>query len=231
MRPGRRSRCSSSTTTRSSAGASRDLLEAEPDIDGGRRGRHRRVGPGPDPGAAAGRRRPRRAAARRRRGRRCAGRSAPRMPEVGLPDAHLVRRRRGAVRRDHGRRGRVRAQADPRHRPGRRGPHGRRRAVAAGPARRPSAVLERLRQRRRRADPLAGAHRAGAPDPRADRRGADQPADRRADVPGREDREELRVRAARQAGHGAPHPGGRLRGPRVRRPARHRPRALPGSRN
>jgi two-component system, NarL family, response regulator DevR len=37
-------------------------------------------------------------------------------------------------------------------------------------------------------------------------------------VPGREDGEELRVRAVRQAGHGAPHSGGRLRGARVRRP-------------
>ena len=56
---------------------------------------------------------------------------------------------------------------------------------ADGPAARPVA-------RKRSA---GRAVRAGAQDPGADRGGADQPADRRADVPGREDREELRVRA------------------------------------
>ena len=37
-------------------------------------------------------------------------------------------------------------------------------------------VLDRMRPRRRRPDPLAGADRPGAADPGADRRGADQPA-------------------------------------------------------
>ena len=45
----------------------------------------------------------------------------------------------------------------------------------------------------------------------AHRGGADQPADRRAHVPGREDGEELRVPPAREAGAGAAYPGG---GPR-----------------
>ena len=49
-------------------------------------------------------------------------------------DPHLVLRRRGAVRLDHGRRGRLPAQADQGHRPRRRGAAGRRRAVAARPA-------------------------------------------------------------------------------------------------
>ena len=67
------------------------------------------------------------------------------------PDPDLVRRRRGAVRGDHGRRRGLRAQADPRHRSGRRGPPGGRRAVVARP----------------------GGHRAGAgADPRTAVRGA-----------------------------------------------------------
>jgi len=51
------------------------------------------------------------------------------------------------------------------------------------------------------------------------RRGTDQPADRRADVPGREDRQELRVQRAGQAGHGAAHPDRRAghQAPRPRR--------------
>src|ERR1700749_4352638 len=70
-------------------------------------------------------------------------------------------------------------------------------------------------------DAGAGSHltdRPGAPHPGADRQRPDQPADRRAAVPGREDGQELRVGAVRQARHGAPHPGRRLRRPGVRRP-------------
>ena len=74
-------------------------------------------------------------------------------------------------------------------------------------------LMARLRDQRASATRWPACHAAGAQDPRADRRGPDQPADRRADVPGREDGEELRVRPVRQARHGTPHPGRRLRGP------------------
>ena len=98
------------------------------------------------------------------------------------------------------------------------------RTVASGQSmldpRAASQLMARLRDQSARQRPAGRADRPGAQDPGADRGGADQPADRRADVPGREDREELRVRAVRQARHGAPHPGGRLRRPRLRRPAR-----------
>ena len=75
-----------------------------------------------------------------------------------------------------------------------------------------ASVLERLRAgpRDRRATPAA--HRAGAAHPRSDRRGSDEPPDRRACAPRREDGQELRVEPAVQARHGAPHAGGRLRG-------------------
>src|SRR5207245_8073073 len=53
----------------------------------------------------------------------------------------------------------------------------------------------------------------GTSDPRADRRGADEPPDRRAPVPGREDGEELRLEPLRQARHAPPYAGGRVRGP------------------
>ena len=74
----------------------------------------------------------------------------------------------------------------------------------------PAQVLERLRSGHGggAGRPAGRAHRPGARDPRPDRRGADQPADRRAAVPGREDDQELRVEPAGQARHGAPHPGG-----------------------
>ena len=78
-------------------------------------------------------------------------------------------------------------------------------------------VMARMRDQSRRADPLAGADRPGAEDPRADRRGPDEPADRRAIVPRGEDRQELRVSAFRQARHGAAHAGRRVRGQDFRR--------------
>ena len=94
------------------------------------------------------------------------------------------------------------------------------RTVASGQSmldpRAASQLMARLRESVGQARPAGRAVRARAQDPGADRGGADQPADRRADVPGREDREELRVRAVRQAGHGTPHPGRGLRGPRLR---------------
>ena len=43
-----------------------------------------------------------------------------RLPEAPVPDVDLVRRRRGSLCRHHGRSVRLRAQADPRHRPRRR---------------------------------------------------------------------------------------------------------------
>ena len=79
-----------------------------------------------------------------------------------------------------------------------------------------SKVMARMRDQANRKDPLAGPDAAGAQDPRADRRGPDEQADRRADVPGGKDRQELRLGAVRQARHGAPDPGGRLRVPHLR---------------
>ena len=121
-----------------------------------------------------------------------------RHPELAVPDADLVRRRRGAVQRDHGRRVGLPAEAGAGHRPGRRDASGRSRRVAAGPgADRPS--------------PASGCASPAEPDELAGlteqerrildlhRRGADQPSDRRADVPGGEDGEELRVEPAGEA--------------------------------
>jgi DNA-binding NarL/FixJ family response regulator len=51
-------------------------------------------------------------------------------------------------------------------------------------------------------------------------RGPDQPPDRRADVPGREDGQELRVQPVDQAGHAPAHGGGGLRSPAGGPPAR-----------
>ena len=95
------------------------------------------LGPGggpPDPGAATGRGDPRRSAARRLGHRR-----VPRGP-VGRPvdqgaDPHVVRRRRRAVRRDHGRRGRLHPQAGPRQRLRRHRAPGRGRPVDPRPGR------------------------------------------------------------------------------------------------
>ena len=106
------------------------------------------------------------------------------------------------------------------------------RTVASGQSmldpRAASQLMARLRDQSAKRGSAGRPVRPGAQDPGADRGGADQPADRRADVPGREDGEELRVCPVRQAGHGAPHPGRRLRGPGVRRAARGRPRRSRG---
>ena len=181
------------------------------------RGRHRgrgRVRPGrgghpPHPRPAAGRGDPRRSAAGRL-GHRRVPRGALAGPEHQGPDPHVVRRRRGAVRRDHGRRGRLHAQAGEGQRPRRRRAPGGGRPVDARPVgdragARPGAQRAAGRQG------AGEAHRAGAEDPRPHRRGADQPADRRAHVPRREDREELRVLDVRQARPEQPHPGRDLR--------------------
>ena len=79
-----------------------------------------------------------------------------------------------------------------------------------------SRVMRRMRDQAARSDPLAAPDRAGTADPGADRRGPDQPADRRADVPGREDRQELRLGAVRQARHGTADAGRGVRGPHLR---------------
>ncbi len=63
------------------------------------------------PALASRRRDPRRPAARRRGRDRLPRRPLGGDPAAGLPDAHLVLRRRGPVRRDHGRRVRLPAQA------------------------------------------------------------------------------------------------------------------------
>ena len=60
-------------------------------------------------------------------------------------------------------------------------------------------VLERIRNGPEHARRAGLAHRPGADPARPHRRGADQPADRRADVPRREDGEELRLQHPRQA--------------------------------
>ena len=79
-------------------------------------------------------------------------------------------------------------------------------------------LMARLRDKQPEARSAGRTDRAGAQDPGADRRRADQPADRRAAVPGREDGEELRVRALRQTGHGTPRAGRRPLGPHFRGP-------------
>ena len=74
-------------------------------------------------------------------------------------------------------------------------------------------VMERLRSPSRTDDPLAALTPRGAPHPGPDRRGADQPADRRGHVPGREDGQELRIQPAREARDGATHASGGVRRP------------------
>ena len=102
------------------------------------------------------------------------------------------------------------------------------RRVAAGQSLLDPAVTARVLERLRDGDPRTRGSRPdrpGAADPRPDRRGADQPADRRADVPGREDGEELRLQPAGQARHGAAHAGRGLRHPAgaaPREPGEHR---------
>ena len=117
-------------------------------------------------------------------------------PEIG-PHPHVVRRRRGAVRRDHGRRLRLHPQAGPRQ-----DLVGAVRHVAAGhslidPAAHRAGARPGPQRRRRPRPSSPSLTEQELQAARADRRGADQPADRRADVPGREDGQELRVQHAR----------------------------------
>ena len=78
-----------------------------------------------------------------------------RMPEVACLMLTSFERRRGAVRRGDGRRRRLRAQADPRNRPGGRGTDGGVRPVDAGPEA-ASQLMARLRDTSQKPDPLAG---------------------------------------------------------------------------
>ena len=219
-RPGSRSRCSFSMITRWSAVAVRDLLEAEPDI--------RVVG---DAGTAAS----------------ALARIPALRPDVAVLDVRLpdgdgvsvcrqIRSRMPEVAclmltsfgDDEALFGAIMAGAAGYVLERIHGSDlvGAVRTVACGQSmldpRAASQLMARLRDQPGRHDPLAGLSAPGAPDPGADRGGPDQPADRRADGPGRKDREELRVRAVRQAGHASPHPGRRLCRPRLRLPPRHR---------
>ena len=69
-------------------------------------------------------------------------------------------------------------------------------------------VLERIRNGPGPPDELASLTDQERDPARPRRRGPDQPADRRADVPGREDRQELRLQHPRQARPGAAYAGG-----------------------
>src|ERR1700749_3592448 len=73
------------------------------------------------------------------------------------------------------------------------------RTVASGQSMLDPPAASKTKARMRGAAP-SGAHR----------RGADEPPDRRTNAPGREDGQELHVRALPEAGHEAPHPGGRV---------------------
>ena len=109
----------------------------------------------------------------------------------------------------------LRPQADRQYRPARHHPAGRGRGVAARPgADRPG---HRPPARGTGGRPQAGQpHATRAPDPRPDRRGKHQPSDRRGDVPGREDGEELRLEPVGQARDGTADPGRHLCGPAQR---------------
>jgi two-component system, NarL family, response regulator DevR len=120
----------------------RALLESTGDHQGGRGGVQRRRGPRPDPC------RPPRCGDPRRPGPDGNGIEVCRevRSTVGhqLPDAHVLQRRRGPVRGDHGRRRRLRAEADPWQRAARRGPARRRGESLLDPAI-TGKVLQRLR--------------------------------------------------------------------------------------
>ena len=90
-------------------------------------------------------------------------------PEIALPDAHVVRRRRGAVRRDHGRRGRLRAQAGARRATSSRRCDASRAGESLLDPSLTARVIERLRQPRprtsgsRRSPPRSGASSTCSP--------------------------------------------------------------------
>ena len=89
-----------------------------------------------------------------------------------------------------------------------------------------SKVLHRLRHPSGGGRAPRQAHPAGAQDPRPHRRGRHQPPDRHRAAPGREDREELRLEHADEAGHEPSHRGRRVRGEGRRRPHQLTPRRL-----
>ena len=74
-----------------------------------------------------------------------------------------------------------------------------------------AALMAKLRGAAETLRSVVGTQRPGARAAGSARRGPDQQADRGKDVPRREDRQELRVPTAGQAGHGATHPGGGVR--------------------
>ena len=166
--------------------------------DGRRRGGHGRGGPPAHPRHPPRRGGARRAPARRRRRRGLPGDPLV-TPRDQLPDADVVRRRRSPVRGDHGGRRRLRAQAGAGHRPRRRdaarGGRGESLLDPAVTAR----VLERLRQRSDGEDELSALTEQERKILDAHRRGPHEPPDRRADVPRREDGQELRVERARRS--------------------------------
>ena len=96
-------------------------------------------------------------------------------------------------------------------RPRRRRAHGGRRRLTARPQGHRPGPAAAAPGRRANRSPLRVAQPAGTTHPRADRRRPDQPADRRRDVPGREDGQELRLLAAAQARLLPPHRSRRLR--------------------
>ena len=74
-----------------------------------------------------------------------------------------------------------------------------------------AALMAKLRGDGRTLRPVVRPDRSGTCPAGSARRGPDQQADRGADVPRREDGQELRVPAAGQAGHGTAHPGSGIR--------------------
>ena len=194
----------------------RDLLESERRHRGGGRVG---LGPGGDPAAS-----PRCARTSRSSTAGCrtapastsAGRSARGTRSIAALDPHVVRRRRGAVLRDHGRGGRLRPQADPRPATSSTPYAGSRPASRCSTPRSPQQVLDRLRDGPKQDTALAGLTEQERKVLELIGEGLTNRADRRADVPRREDRQELRVEPARQARARTPHPG---RGVRQQAPA------------
>ena len=140
---------------------------------------------------------------------RCVVMCGPPSHRTSVPDPHLLPRRRGPVRRDHRRRLGLPAQTGSGRRPHRRHTNRRRWGSLLDPQA-TAVVLKRLRTGD---EPTMPRYVSLSPQERripAHRRWAHQPADRCRDVPGREDRQELRVLAAAQARLRPPNRGGRV---------------------
>ena len=111
----------------------RSLLEADRGLRGGRGGGHCRRGPGPDPAHPT----PMWPSSMSACPTAAASRSAARSVQLAgdrLRHAHLLRRRRGTLRRRHGRGAGLRPEAGRRQQPGRATSEGGGRPVAARPA-------------------------------------------------------------------------------------------------